>query len=100
MAKRFRTLLASLRRLIAAMRQGRTSLVPVGSREGGPEDDIGWDECFTLLEGILIPTDDYFWLRRRLKNGRGYFLAGESGAACYEVGMALRRVATLQQYCA
>ncbi|MBY0457161.1 MAG: hypothetical protein K2V38_07480 [Gemmataceae bacterium] len=97
MRKRWNSLSEALRRLIAALRQGRTTLVAVGVGDEVDEDNLRWDECFSLLEGILVPADEFAWLRLRLQNGHGYFLAGESGAACYEVGMVLRRVRSLQR---
>ena len=49
-----------------------------------------WDELEELLESFPLPTAQFALAMNRLNNARNYFVAGEPGAARFELRLLLR----------
>src|SRR2546421_621327 len=96
MRRIWRQFVDSLGDILRLLRQGRRKVAPVG-----PDDDASeepdWDRCESLLDSVLVPTDEYAYLKCRIQSGRRYFAEGEAGAAAYEVALALRRACKLRR---
>jgi hypothetical protein len=86
----------SLGDVLRLLRQGRRKFAPVGVSCGDPVELPDWNRCESLLASVLVPTDEYAYLKCRLRNGRRYFDEGEICATAYEVALALRRACKLR----
>ena len=49
-----------------------------------------WDELAELIESFPLPTAQFALAMNRLNNARNYFVAGERGAARFELRLLLR----------
>jgi len=85
----------SLGEILRLLRQGHRKVAPVGSDDDTSEEPA-WDRSESFLDSVLVPTDEYAYLKCRIQNGQRYFTEGEVGAAAYEVTLALRRACKLR----
>ena len=87
-------LVDSLGGILRLLRLGRLQTAPVGA-DCETVVEPAWDRCEAVLGSVLVPTDEYAYLKSRIQNGKQYYAEGEDGAASYEVGLALRRACKL-----
>ena len=95
MKRIWREFVDSLGAILRLLRQGRRKVAVVGQDEDFLEVP-DWDRSEFLLDSVLVPTDEYAFLKSCIQNGRRYYAEGEDGAAAYEVGLALRRACKLR----
>jgi hypothetical protein len=96
MKRIWREFVDSLGDILRLLRQGRRKVATVGQDDDDSEEFV-WGRCGSLLDSVLVPADEYAYLKCRLQNGERYCAEGEIGAATYEVGLALRRACKLRR---
>jgi hypothetical protein len=92
----WRQFVNSLREIQRLLRQGRRKVVPVKSVDNA-SGELDWGRCGSLLDSVLVPTDEYAYLKCRIQNGQRYYAESEATAAAYEVNLALRRACKLRR---
>ena len=82
---RFFGLLKSLRRLDEQISRGQSS-----------ED--GFERAGELLNAVPLTSNDFLMTTQQLNRAEGYHVAGESGAARYELSLLIRRVKGIARF--
>ncbi len=88
--------LESIGNILRLLRQGRHRVALVGPA-GDAWEEPAWDNCESLLDSVLVPKDEYAYLKCRIVNGRHLAEEAEVGAAAYELTLALRRARKLRR---
>jgi hypothetical protein len=96
MKRIWREFVDSIGDILRLLRQGRRKVALVGQDDDALEEP-DWDRCESLLDSVLVPTDEYAYLKCRILNARRYFGEAEAAAAAYEIGLALRRACKLRR---
>jgi hypothetical protein len=96
MKRIWRLFVDSLGDILRLLRHGRRMTATVGQDDDSPEEPA-WDRCESLLDCVLVPTDEYVFLKGHILGGQRCFAEGDNAAAAYEVSLALRRACKLRR---